>query len=72
MSQWIIVPTSASARAYIFRPEIDIPGLGSSRALCDAAVAIDPEVRLGEQLGHLTLSESIAVDYALNQILDLP
>ncbi len=71
MSLWMTVPTSTSARPYIFRPEIEIPGLGPTLALCDGMLAVDPQERLGRQVGHLSLREMQAVDKAIAELLDL-
>lgn len=71
MSHWLTVPTSTRARPYIFRPEILLPGVGPTRALCDGMLAVDPEVRLGEKIGHLSLADMRAVDRALAELLDV-
>jgi mRNA interferase MazF len=72
MSLWVSIPTSTRARPYIFRPEIEIPGLGPTLALCDGMLAVDPQERFGAQIGHLSLSEMQAVDKAVMELLDLP
>jgi mRNA interferase MazF len=71
MSLWVTIPTSTSARPYIFRPEIEIPDLGPTLALCDGMLAVDPQERLGSQVGHLSLREMQAVDTAITELLDL-
>jgi mRNA interferase MazF len=72
MTQWVTIPTSTSARPYVFRPPVEIPGLGQTLALCDGMLAVDPQERLGKQIGHLSLAETQAVDKALMELLDLP
>jgi mRNA interferase MazF len=44
---------------------------GSTLVLCDATSAVDPELRLGDLAGHLTLDELQRVDVALRGLLDL-
>lgn len=71
LSTWLVVPTSTSARSTLFRPEIEIPGRGSTRALCDALVSIDPQMRLADSVGVLTFAEMQQIDDALRLLLDL-
>lgn len=40
-------------------------------ALCDALVAIDPTVRFGEQVDHLSTSALAEIDEAFVMLLDL-
>jgi hypothetical protein len=35
-------------------------------------LAVDPQERFGGQIGHLSLSETQAVDMAVMELLDLP
>lgn len=72
LSSWMIVPTSTSARPYLFRPQVALPGVGSTLALCDALVSVDPAQRLGEQVGFMKPVDMQQIDYALQQLLDLP
>lgn len=67
---WLVAPTSTGARSMLVRPDIDW-GAGPTRVLCDALTAVDPGVRLGEQVGHLTRAEQQEVDLALALRLDL-
>jgi mRNA interferase MazF len=73
LSRWIVAPTSASDNVVpgVLRPVIDW-GSGESRVLCDAIQAVDPEHRLGDHVGNLTLREMQQVDRALRFLLDLP
>lgn len=70
LSRWIVAPTSTGARSMVVRPDVDW-GSGPTRVLCDALTAVDPGVRLGEQVGHLTHAEQQQVDLALALLLDL-
>ena len=70
LSRWLVAPTSTSARPAVFRPEIVLQ-TGSTLVLCDATSAVDPELRLGDLAGHLTLDELQRVDVALRGLLDL-
>ena len=70
LSLWIVAPTSTRARSMVVRPDVDW-GAGSTRVLCDALTAVDPGVRLGEQVGYLAHAEQHQVDLALALLLDL-
>jgi mRNA interferase MazF len=69
LSTWLVAPTSTSARAASFRPEIEL-GTGSTRVLAEQTAAIDPD-RLGEHAGHLSFDELRLVDAALRVVLEL-
>jgi mRNA interferase MazF len=71
LSTWLVVPTSTSARPFIFRPPIEVPGEGPCLALCEGLVSIDPQERLGDRLGSLTFAEMQDIDKALLLLLDL-
>lgn len=71
LSTWLAIPTSTSARPFIFRPRIDVPGEGPSLALCEGLVSIDPQERLGARLGALTYAEMQEIDDAVAMLLDL-
>lgn len=62
LSTWLVAPTSTSARAASFRPEMDIDGR-TTRVLVEQTTAVDPQ-RSGEASGHLTLEELRQVDTA--------
>ncbi len=72
LTQWMAVPTSTSARPYIFRPHVELPGLGMTYALCDGTLAVDPVQRFDKQVGYLSAVDMQQIDYAFQQVLDLP
>lgn len=65
----LVVPTSRSARAASFRPEVDVDG-DVTRVLVEQMGAVDT-TRLGDLAGHLTPVEMWGVDLALETVLDL-
>jgi len=65
----IVAPTSRSARAASFRPEVDVGG-DATRVLVEQVGAVDAS-RLGDLAGHLTPEEMWGVDDALATVLDL-
>ena len=69
LSTWLVAPTSASARAASFRPEVEIAGQ-FTRVLAEQTAAVDPG-RLGGSVGYLSLDEMRRVDAALRIVLDL-
>ena len=69
LSTWLVAPTSTSARAATFRPEVSIDGR-PTRVLAEQASAVDPQ-RLGESAGHLSFDELRQVDAALRLVLGL-
>src|SRR5664280_2978126 len=69
LSTWLVAPTSTSALAASFRPEVELPG-GQTRVLVEQATAVDPQ-RLGEVAGHLTNGEMRQVDAAMRLVLGL-
>jgi len=69
LSTVLIAPTSTSARAASFRPEVDIEGT-STRVLIEQTGAVDV-TRLGDYIVHLTTEEQWGVDLALATVLDL-
>lgn len=69
LSTWLVVPTSTSARAATFRPEVSIEG-HPTRVLAEQTAAVDPQ-RLGDSAGHLTFDELRQVDAALRLVLGL-
>lgn len=70
LGRWLVAPTSTRAGRAVFRPEIALP-TGPTLVLCDATTAVDPELRLGDLMGHLTFDELQRVDVALRGLLDL-
>ncbi|MEJ2853594.1 MULTISPECIES: type II toxin-antitoxin system PemK/MazF family toxin [unclassified Saccharothrix] len=69
LSTWLVAPTSASARAASFRPEVEVNGQ-RTRVLVEQTAAVDPQ-RLGDLVGRLLLHEMTEVDAALRVVLDL-
>ncbi len=65
----LVSPTSTSARAASFRPEVSIAGT-STRVLVEQLGAVDAQ-RLGRRVGLLTADEMWAVDEALITVLGL-
>jgi mRNA interferase MazF len=69
LSTWLVAPTSTSARAATFRPEVEVNG-ARTRVLAEQTTAVDP-ARLGERAGRLGFDELRAVDAALRLVLSL-
>jgi mRNA interferase MazF len=69
LSTWLVAPTSTSARAASFRPEVEIRG-ANTRVLAEQAAAIAPG-RLGRRVGFLSFDEMRRVDAALRIVFDL-
>ena len=65
----IVAPTSRSARAASFRPEIDIAG-ETTRLLVEQIGAVDAH-RLADLMGHVTPEEMWGIDEALATVLGL-
>ena len=69
LSTWLVAPTSTSARAASFRPEIELNGQ-PTRVLVEQTAAVDPS-RLGDSVGRLALHEMTEIDDALRLVLGL-
>ncbi len=69
LSTWLVAPTSISALAASFRPEIEVLGR-RTRVLAEQTAAVDPQ-RLGDAAGRLTHEEMRNVDAALRLVLGL-
>ena len=65
----LVAPTSQSARAASFRPEIDVND-ETTRVLVEQLGAVDAG-RLGRLAGHLSPEEQWGVDEALSIVLGL-
>jgi mRNA interferase MazF len=65
----LVAPTSRSARAASFRPEIEVDGQ-PTRTLVEQVSAIDVR-RLGDLAGHVTREELWGIDDALTTVLGL-
>ena len=69
LSTWLVAPTSTSALAASFRPEVEVLGR-QTRVLAEQIAAVDPQ-RLGDIAGRLTHEEMRQVDAALRLVLGL-
>jgi mRNA interferase MazF len=69
LSTWLVSPTSTSARAATFRPEVEIDGR-VTRVLAEQTAAVDPQ-RLEASVGRLSFEEVRRVDAALRLVLSL-
>jgi mRNA interferase MazF len=69
LSTALIAPTSRSAAAATFRPEIHLRG-NVTRVLVEQLRAVDPN-RLDAHVGQLAADEQQAVDEALELVLGL-
>lgn len=69
LSTVVICPTSQSAPAASFHPEIALRG-NQTRVMCEMAGAVDAG-KLGGFVDHLSLDEMASVDDALSLVLDL-
>ena len=69
LSTVIVVPTSTSALASVFRPEVEVAGK-RTRVLVEQIRALDRS-RLGRRVGTLAQTEVRAVDEALSLVLGL-
>lgn len=69
LSTVVVCPTSQSAQAASFHPEVELNG-EKTRVLCEMVRAFDIR-KLGDRVGHLGVDEIAAVDEALSLVLDL-
>lgn len=65
----LVAPTSRSARAASFRPEVEVDG-ATTRVLVEQLGAVDA-TRLVDLAGLLSPAEMWGVDMALETVLDL-
>lgn len=65
----LVAPTSTSARAASFRPELDVGGR-RTRVLVEQIGAVDVN-RFGDQIGRLTIDQQWQIDAALSTVLGL-
>jgi mRNA interferase MazF len=70
LSTVVVCPTSRSAFAASFHPEVIIEG-EPTQVLCEMVGAVDARM-LGKRAGHLTHDELRNVEDALLLVLDLP
>lgn len=69
LSTLLVAPTSTSARAASFRPEVEINGQ-RTHVLAEQTAAVDPG-RLGDSVGSLSFDELRRVEAALRLMMDL-
>lgn len=69
LSTVVIAPTSTSARAADFRPQITVDGT-ATRVLVEQLAAVDLS-RLGDNVGRVSREELVALDDALRDVLGL-
>jgi mRNA interferase MazF len=69
LSTVLIAPTSTSARAASWRPEIDVRGT-RTRVLVEQTGAVDA-TRLGRRVSHVSHEERWSIDDALRTVLAL-
>jgi mRNA interferase MazF len=69
LSTAVVAPTSRSAAAATFRPQVQVAG-EATRVLVEQLRAVDLQ-RLDEQVGRLAPDEQRAVDEALELVLGL-
>ena len=65
----LVAPTSRSARAASFRPEVDVAG-SATQVLVEQVAAVDAQ-RLGARVRTLSAEELWSVDDALRTVLGL-
>jgi mRNA interferase MazF len=69
LSTVVICPTSTSAPAASFHPEIDLDGR-RTQVLCEMVGAVDAR-NLGKHVGHLNHDELRSVEDGLSLVLDI-
>jgi mRNA interferase MazF len=69
LSTVVICPTSQSAPAAGFHPEIEV-GDARTRVMCEMAGAVTV-TKLGDRVGHLSIEEMAGVNEALELVLEL-
>ncbi len=69
LSTVVVCPTSNSAPAASFHPQVDVDD-ERTLVLCEMVGAVDARA-LGAHVGHLTFDEMRAVDDAMQMVLDL-
>jgi mRNA interferase MazF len=69
LSTIVICPTSTTAPAASFHPEIDLDGR-RTQVLCEMVGAVDAR-NLGEHVGHLNHDELRSVEDGLSLVLDI-
>ena len=69
LSTVVICPTSTSAPAASFHPDVDLDGQ-MTQVLCEMVGAVDAR-NLGEHVGHLSHGELRSVEDGLSLVLDI-
>jgi mRNA interferase MazF len=69
LSTVVVAPTSTSARAADFRPQITFGG-AATRVLVEQLAAVDRS-RLGDHVGRVTPEELLALNAALRDVFSL-
>jgi mRNA interferase MazF len=70
LSTLLVAPTSTSARATIFRPQIELNGQ-PTRVLLEQTTVVTPEIELGDFVGRLSAEELGDLDQSLRLVLGL-
>jgi mRNA interferase MazF len=70
LSTIAVCPTSQSAPPARFHPEIELNG-ERTQVLCEMIRAVDA-TKLGKSVGHLAHSEMVAIEEAIELVLELP
>jgi len=70
LSSVVVAPTSTKTLAASFRPQITIEGRETC-VLVEQMSAIDPEVRLGRKVTHLSFADMHRIGRACAVLLDL-
>jgi mRNA interferase MazF len=65
-----IIPTSTSAQASVFRPEVVIAGL-ETKILIDQVRTIDVSYVTGELIDYLSRDDMVQVEHSLSRYFDL-
>jgi mRNA interferase MazF len=70
LSTAIVAPTSTTAYAYVFRPEVTVRG-EPTRLMLDQLRAVDIEKAIGDRVGRLSPAEMAEVNRLLRAVLDI-
>jgi len=70
LSTVIVAPTSTSRSSSSFRPEVRFKGR-ETRVLVEHMRSVDPAIRLGRKVAHLTYNEIQQIGMACATLLDL-
>ncbi|MEP1126591.1 MAG: type II toxin-antitoxin system PemK/MazF family toxin [Ilumatobacter sp.] len=65
----LVAPLSTGAQPSSFRPEVEVDGI-ATRVLTDQLRAADIS-RIGDVVGHLSVSEMWSLERAMGRVLDL-